>query len=389
MIQRLILFLVFTLPFVCLSAQPLAITTELTQNGQVEVQQWDGDGVMWVSFNLPMMVTFNIYTLPKKELFPKWREKRRLKQYKKEEIIFWENGQEPEETPLDGLVFTPAKNATWGTFPFMWGGLNYYNNDSTEMWNCQEYTTQSYNCRGGAYYNSYFYSAHKGKNQLVDSIFSGSVYRIDTISKKDTASCWEYFYNDKNQLTKIVVGDMIYRSYDQAFNRSILLFEYTTSSQLKRIIGLSDTLNYDTFPLGDSLISQVKKGFYLPDEEESDLINAIQYQPDGPEVTFLLEYEYQDSLLKSSWIWSKDWSNFMHDSIAYNASGKVISIDHLAEVDDRRGTLFNYDTQGRLTSYQEYFTNMENNELKREYFEQVKLKYIRRKDIPVDEPSSE
>jgi hypothetical protein len=32
---------------------------------------------------------------------------------------------------------------------------------------------------------------------------------------------------------------------------------------------------------------------------------------------------------------------------------------------------------------------MENNELKREYFEQVNLKYIRRKDIPVDEPSSE
>jgi hypothetical protein len=367
----------------------LAITTELTNNGQVEVQQWDGDGVMWVSFNLPMMVTYNIYTLPKKGLFPKWREKRRLKQYHKEEIIFWEDGQEPEETPLDGLVFTPAKNATWGTFPFMWGGFNYYNNDSTEMWNCQEYTTQSYNCRGGAYYNSYFYSAHKGKNQLVDSIYSGSVYRIDTISKKDTASCWEYFYNDQNQLTKIVVGDMIYRSYDQAFNRSILLFEYTASSQLKRIIGLSDTLNYDTFPLGDSLISQVKKGFYLPDEEESDLINAIQYQPDGPEVTFLLEYEYQDSLLKSSWIWSKDWSNFMHDSIVYNASGKVISIEHFAEVDDRRGTLFNYDTQGRLTSYQEYFTNMENNELKREYFEPVNLKYIRRKDIPVDEPSSE
>jgi hypothetical protein len=389
MIHRLILFLVFTLPLLSLSAQPVAISTELTENGQVEVQQWDGDGVMWVSFNLPMMVTFNIYTLPKKGLFPKWREKRRLKQYKKEEIIFWENGQEPEETPLDGLVFTPAKNATWGTFPFMWGGLNYYNNDSTEMWNCQEYTTQSYNCRGGAYYNSYFYSAHKGKNQLVDSIFSGSVYRIDTISKKDTASCWEYFYNDKNQLTKIVVGDMIYRSYDQAFNRSILLFEYTASSQLKRIIGLSDTLNYDTFPLGDSLISQVKKGFYLPDEEESDLINAIQYQPDGPEVTFLLEYEYQDSLLKSSWIWSKDWSNFLHDSIAYNASRKVISIEHFAEVDDRRGTLFNYDTHGRLTSYQGYFTNLENNELNREYFEQVNLKYIRRKDIPVDEPSSE
>ena len=143
------------------------------------------------------------------------------------------------------------------------------------------------------------------------------------------------------------------------------------------------------FPFGDSLISQVKKGFYLPDEEESDLINAIQYQTDGPEISFLLEYEYQDSVLIGSWIWSKDWSNFLHDSIAYNASGKVISIDHLAEVDDRRGTLFNYDTQGRLTSYQEYFTNMENNELKREYFEPVNLKYIRRKDIPVDEPSSE
>ena len=389
MIQRLILFLVFTLPFVCLSAQPLAITTELTENGQVEVQQWDGDGVMWVSFNLPMMITYTIYNIPQKGLFPKWREKRRVKKYNKEEIVFWENGQEPEETPLEGLVFTPAENATWGTFPFMWGGLNYYNNDSTEKWNCQEYTTQSYNCRGGAYYNTYFYSAHKEKNELVDSIFSGSVYRIDTISKKDTASCWEYFYNDKNQLTKIVVGDMIYRSVDQAFNRSILLFEYTASSQLKRIIGLSDTLNYDTFPLGDSLISQVKKGFYLPDEDESDLINAIQYQPDGPEVTFLLEYEYQDSLLKSSWIWSKDWSNFLHDSIAYNASGKVISIEHFAEVDDRRGTLFNYDTHGRLTSYQEYFTNLENNELKREYFEQVNLKYIRRKDIPVDDPSSE
>jgi hypothetical protein len=67
----------------------------------------------------------------------------------------------------------------------------------------------------------------------------------------------------------------------------------------------------------------------------------------------------------------------------------VISIDHLAEVNDARGTLFNYDIHGRLASYQEYFTNMENNELKREYFEQVNLKYIRRKDIPVDEPSSE
>jgi hypothetical protein len=79
----------------------------------------------------------------------------------------------------------------------------------------------------------------------------------------------------------------------------------------------------------------------------------------------------------------------MHDSISYNSNRKVISIDHLAEVNDARGTLFNYDTQGRLTSYQEYFTNMENNELKREYSEQVNLKYIRRKDIPVDEPSSE
>ena len=389
MIRRLILFLGFTFPLVSLYSQPLAITTELTENGQVEVQQWDGDGVMWVSFNLPMMITYTVYTLPQKGLFPKWREKRRVKQYNKEEIVFWENGQEPEETPLEGLVFTPAENATWGTFPFIWGGLNYYNNDSTEKWNCQEYTTQSYNCRGGAYYNTYFYSAHKEKNELVDSIFSGSVYRIDTISKKDTSSCWEYFYNDQNQLTKIVVGDMIYRSYDQAFNRSILLFEYTASSKLKRIIGLSDTLNYDSFPLGDSLISQVKKGFYLPDEEESDLIKAIQYQPYGPEVTFLLEYEYQDSLLKSSWIWSKDWSNFMHDSIAYNSNGKVISIDHLAEVNDARGTLFNYDIHGRLTSYQEYFTNMENNELKREYFQLVNLKYIRRKDIPVDEPSSE
>jgi hypothetical protein len=389
MIRRIILVLVFAFSFVSLYAQPLAITTELTENGQVEVQQWDGDGVMWVSFNLPMMVNFTISYFPQKGLFPKWREKRRVKQFNKEEIVYWENGQEPEETPLEGLVFTPAKNATWGSFPFMWGGFNYYNNDSTEKWNSQEYTTQSYNCRGGAYYNTYFYSARKGENGMIDSIFSGSVYRIDTISKKDTSSCWEYFYNDQNQLTKIVVGDLTQRSYQPAFNRSILLFEYTAKSQLKRIIGLSDTLNYDSFPLSDSLISLVKKGFYLPDEEESDLIKAIQYQPDGPEVTFLLEYEYQDSLLKSSWIWSKDWSNFLHDSIAYNASGKVISIDHLAEVNDARGTLFQYNSDGKLASYQEYFTNMENNELKREYFEQVNLKYIRRKDIPVDEPSSE
>jgi hypothetical protein len=390
MMQRFLLFLFFTFPLVSLYSQPLAITTELTENGQVEVQQWDGDGVMWVSFNLPMMITYTVYTLPQKGLFPKWREKRRLKQYNKEEIIYWDNGQEPEETPLEGLVFTPAENAAWGTFPFMWGGFNYYNNDSTEKWNCQEYTTQSYNCRGGAYYNTYFYSAHKEKNELVDSIFSGSVYRIDTISKKDTASCWEYFYNVQNQLTKIVVGDMIYRSYDQAFNRSILLFEYTASSKLKRIIGLSDTLNYDSFTLGDSLIAEVKKGFYLPDEEESDLIKAIQYQPDGPEVTFLLEYEYQDSLLKSSWIWSKDWSNFMHDSIAYTSDKKVNSIYHMSEVYEASGTNFTFNEKGKVASYQYFYANKENNAWKIESADEaVVLKYIRRKDIPVDEPSSE
>ena len=95
MMQRLLLFLGFTFPLVSLYAQPLAITTELTETGQVEVQQWDGDGVMWVSFNLPMMITYTVYTLPQKGLFPKWREKRRLKQYNKEEIIYWDNGQEP------------------------------------------------------------------------------------------------------------------------------------------------------------------------------------------------------------------------------------------------------------------------------------------------------
>ncbi len=388
MMNKLLLVLVFTFPFACLTAQTLAISTELSENGQVEVKQWDGDGVIWVSFDLPMMVTFTICTVPQKGLFPKWREKRRVKQYNKEEIVFWENGQEPEVRPLEGLVFTPTKNAVWGMFPFMWGGFNYYNNDSTEKWQCQEYTTQSYNCRGGAYYNTYFYSAHKGKNELIDSIYYGSVYRVDTVSKKDTSSCWEYFYNDQNQLTKIVVGDMTQRSYQSAFNRSILLFEYTAKSQLHRIIGLSDTLNYDSFPLIDSLISQVKKGFYLPDEEESDLIEEIQYQPDGPEVNFLLEYEYQDSLLIGAWYWSKDWSNFLHDSIAYNSNGKVISINHLESVNDIHGTLFNYDTNGRLTSYQEYFTNMENNVLQREYFEQVNLKYIRRKDIPQEETST-
>ena len=386
MMQRLLLFLFFTFPLVSLYAQPLAITTELTDNGQVELIQWDGDGFSCLSSEMPMSLTF--FYSPPKWFFPKWKEKRRQTRYNKEEIVFWDNGQEPEVPKLEGLVFTPARNASWGMFPY-WSGFNIFNIDSTQKWNYQEYTTQTYNCRGGAYYNTYFYSTKHGKNSLPDSIFSGSVYRIDTVSKKDTASCWEYFYNEQDQLTKIVVGDLTQRSYQPAFYRPILLFEYTASSQLKRIIGLSDTMDYNSFPLGDSLISQVKKGFYLPDEEESDLIEAIQYQPDGPEVTFLLEYEYQDSLLKSSWIWSKDWSNFIHDSIVYNGNGKVISIDHLAAVDDRRGTLFNYDTQGRLTSYQEYFTNMENNELKREYFEQVNLKYIRRKDIPIDERSSE
>jgi len=386
MIQRLLLFLVFTLPFVCLSAQPVAISTELTENGQVELIHWDGDGFSCLSSEMPMSLTF--FYSPPKWFFPKWKEKRRQKRYNKEEIVFWDNGQEPEVPKLEGLVFTPARNASWGMFPY-WSGFNIFYIDSTQKWNCQEYTTQTYNCRGGVYYNTYFYSTKHGKNSLPDSIFSGSVYRIDTISKKDTASCWEYFYNEQDQLTKIVVGDLTQRSYQPAFYSSILLFEYTASSQLKRIIGLSDTLNYDSFPFGDSLISQVKKGFYLSDDEESDLMKAIQYQPDGPEISFLLEYEYQDSVLIGSWIWSKDWLNFLHDSIAYNASGKVISIDHLAAVDDRRGTLFNYDTQGRLTSYQEYFTNMENNELKPEYFEPVTLKYIRRKDILVDEPSSE
>ena len=183
---------------------------------------------------------------------------------------------------------------------------------------------------------------------------------------------------------------MTQRSYQYAFNRSILLFEYTAASQLKRIIGLSDTLNYETFLLSDSLVSLVKKGFYLPDEEESDLIEAIQYQPDGPEVTFLLEYEYQDSLLIGSWIWSKDWSNFMHDSIAYTSDKKVNAIYHMSEVYEASGTNFTYNEKGKVASYQHFYANKENNAWKIESADEaVVLKYIRRKDIPVDEPSSE
>jgi hypothetical protein len=159
---------------------------------------------------------------------------------------------------------------------------------------------------------------------------------------------------------------MTQRSYQPAFNRSILLFEYSASSQLKRIIGLTDTLNYDAYPIGDSLISKVKKGFYLPDEEESDLINAIQYQPDGPEVTFLLEYEYQDSLLIGSWIWSKDWSNFIHDSVAYSADRKVSAIYHMSEKYDAKGTNFTYNEKGKVSSYHHFYANRENNELKLE-----------------------
>ncbi|MFM2286040.1 MAG: hypothetical protein RLZZ543_1537 [Bacteroidota bacterium] len=389
MMQRILLALFLTFSFARLFAQPLAISTELNELGQVDVKQWDGDGVMWVSFDLPMMVTYTICTLPQKGLFHKWREKRRVKKYYKEEIVFWENGQEPEVTSLEGLEFTPARNAQWGMFPFMLGGFNYYANDSSEKWHSQEYTTQSYNCRGGVYYNTYFYSAHKGKNELVDSVFSGSVYRIDTVSKKDTSSCWEYFYRDQNLLTKIVAGDMSQRSYQPAFNRSILLFEYTTTSQLKRIIGLTDTLDYTSFPLGDSLISQVKKGFYLPDEEESDLIKAIQYQPDGPEVNFLLEYEYNDSLLTGAWYWSKDWSNFMHDSVAYTADRKVSAIFHMSEKYDARGTNFAYNEKGKVASYQHFYAIKENNAWKLESADEaVVLKYIRRKDIPQDEDSN-
>jgi hypothetical protein len=388
MIIRLLLALFLTFSFVCLSAQPLAISSELTENGQVEVKQWDGDGVIWVSFELPMMAYYSIYFVQPRGLFPKWREKRRMKKYNREEVVNWIDGQEPEWAQLDGLVFTPAKNASWGVFPY-WSSLGFGYSDSTTIWHNQEYTTQSYNCRGGVYYNSYFYASRKGKNALPDSIFSGSVYRSDTVSKKDTSSCWEYFYNDQNQLTKIVVGDMIYRSDQPAFNRSILLFEYTATSQLKRIIGLSDTLNYDSFPLSDSLISQVKKGFYLPDEEESDLIQAIQYQPDGPEVNFLLEYEYTDSLLTGAWYWSKDWSNFLHDSIAYNTDGNIISILHLEEANEARGTAFTYGENGKVVSFQEFYSNKENNEWKMESDDEaVVLKYIRRKDIPQDEDSN-
>ncbi|HOY48296.1 MAG TPA: hypothetical protein PL185_05015 [Flavobacteriales bacterium] len=385
--RKLLLTLVLTFSFACLIAQPLAISTELTENGQVELIQWDGDGFNCVSSEMPMMYTWSIYTNQHRRLFSKWREKRRVKKYNNEEVVYWENGQEPEASKLDGLVFTPARNASWGIFPY-WVNLGFSDSDTSIHWQYQEYTTQTFNCRGGAYYNTYFYTSKMGKNSLPDSIFYGSVYRIDTVSKKDTSSCWEYFYNDQEQLTKIVVGDMTQRSYQPAFNRSILLFEYTAKSQLKRIIGLSDTLNYDSYPLTDSLFGFLKKGFYLSDDEEDDLIDSIQYQKDGPEISFLLEYEYQDSLLIGSWIWSKDWSNFLHDSIAYNSNGKVISINHLAEVNDIRGTLFNYDSNGRLTSYQEYFTNMEDNELKREFYEQVNLKYIRRKDIPQEEDSS-
>ena len=55
--RKLLLTLVLTFSFACLIAQPLAISTELTENGQVELIQWDGDGFNFVSSEMPMMCT--------------------------------------------------------------------------------------------------------------------------------------------------------------------------------------------------------------------------------------------------------------------------------------------------------------------------------------------
>lgn len=79
--RKLLLTLVLTFSFACLIAQPLAISTELTENGQVELIQWDGDGFNCVSSEMPMMYTWSIYTNQHRRLFSKWREKRRVKKY--------------------------------------------------------------------------------------------------------------------------------------------------------------------------------------------------------------------------------------------------------------------------------------------------------------------
>ena len=365
-----------------LNAQPIAVSYTLSETGDVVLEQWDGDGYLWVSSFIPSL---NIFYLVQGEsgIWAKWKEKRRIRAYNKEEVLVWENGQEPSYEPLEGIDYSPVKNASWGFYPYwLWGGNFYSQADSTSNWFEQEFTTQTYNCRGGAYYNTYFCASHQGENLLPDSIFFGSVYKVDTVTHRDTSQCWEYFYRDQNQLTKIVEGDMTQRSYQPAYNRSILLFDYSASSQLKRIIGLTDTLNYDAFPLGDSLISLVKSGFYLSDEDESERIRAIQYQAEGPEVNFLLEYEYKDSLLTDAWYWSKQWSNFQHDSIVYTSQGKVSALFHLLEPTEASGTAFIYNEKGKLSAYQAFRSYKEENAWRMEYEEEVPLKYMRRKDIP-------
>ena len=57
----------------------------------------------------------------------------------------------------------------------------------------------------------------------------------------------------------------------------------------------------------------------------------------------------------------------------------------MSEVYDAIGTNFTYNEKGKVASYQHFYANQENNAWKIESADEaVVLKYIRRKDIPVD-----
>jgi hypothetical protein len=63
---------------------------------------------------------------------------------------------------------------------------------------------------------------------------------------------------------------------------------------------------------------------------------------------------------------------------------------HISEVFAATGTNFTYNEKGKVASYQHFYANKENNAWKMESADEaVVLKYIRRKDIAVDEPSSD
>jgi len=317
MILRLIFLIVAIILFQKTQAQPVSISLDISESGNIEIEPFYVDGISsfgGTGFTGNFSAFYQLGNISKRKI------RSQQERYDRQIIIDSDSIESTELSKTKGLVFSPFYIAAASSSMAFFMPMAFMSApDSGKVWNTYNYSTTNYNCNGESSISSYFIRYKLNQNSLPDSIYWGSAYPskdIGSIEKPKTL--WRYWFNENDNFTRIEITDLDYPEYYWPnLLRTIISFNYNVDNQLTRIITFQDTTANSTCNHADLLSKIITKSFYFDHDSINYLIDELSYPGSGQSVLSFIQYEYADKQLISSHTFSSDWAAIMKDSLVY------------------------------------------------------------------------